>query len=224
MEQTHIVTRFDKDVSRIERLLENMAGLVRAQLLEALEALEKQDGELAQQVARKDQEINKLEVRIDELSVRLIALRQPMAEDLRRVVSTLKVSSNLERIGDYAKTMALRVSSISDEGPVESSIKTIRRMSELITSMLDDVMTAYLERDNALAEAVRLRDADVDQLNNALFREMLTYMLSNPRNIEAGIHLLFISKNLERAGDRIGNISEQATFLITGEIFENQDR
>ncbi len=222
MEPTHIASRFDKDVDRIERLLENMADLVRTQLLEAMQALETRDTDLAETVARQDRDVNRLEVRIDELSVRLIALRQPMAEDLRRVVSTLKVSSDLERIGDYAKTMSLRVTHLADEDPVESAVRTIRRMTDLVVSMLDDVMSAYLDRDNPLAEAVRLRDADVDQLNDALFREMLTYMLSNPRNIEAGIHLLFISKNLERAGDRIGNIAEQANFLITGEIVENR--
>lgn len=223
MEPTHIASRFDKDVDRIGRLLENMADLVRTQLGEAMQALETHDTELAQTVVEQDKEVNKLEVRIDELSVRLIALRQPMAEDLRRVVSTLKVSSNLERIGDYAKIMALRVAALSNEEPVESAVKTIRRMTDLVVNMLDDVMNSFLDRDAALAETVRLRDGDVDQLNNALFREMLTYMLSNPRNIEAGIHLLFISKNLERAGDRIGNIAEQANFLITGEIFENRD-
>lgn len=223
MEPTHIASRFDRDVARIERLLQKMAGLVGAQLAAAREALERGDGERAREIARRDREINRLEVRIDELSLRLIALRQPMAEDLRRAVSTLKVSNNLERIGDYAKIMALRVAALSGEAPAEPALRTIGQMTGLVVEMLDQAMRAYLGRDAALAESTRLRDADVDRLNNALFRDMLSGMLSDAGRIEAGIHLLFISKNLERAGDRIGNITEQATFLITGEIFENRD-
>lgn len=223
MEHTHIASRFDKDARRIEGLLVEMANLVRTQLKDATTALESQDIALSKRVVGRDREINHLETRIDEFSVRLIALRQPMAEDLRRVVSTLKVSSDLERIGDYAKIMARRVQVIANEEPVESATKTIKRMTKLVLSMLDDAMQAYIDQDAELAEAVRVADDDVDQLNTALFREMLTYMMSNPRNIEASTHLLFIAKNLERAGDRVVNITEQATFLISGEIYEDRD-
>ncbi len=218
MEHTHIATRFDKDVDRIERLLENMADLVQTQFLMAMEALEARDRDKARDVVRRDGEINVLDERIDKFSVRLIALRQPMAEDLRRVVSTLKVASNLERIGDYAKTMALRVDALADQAPSRAAVTLLRRMTDLVVSMLDNVMQAYLEHDHALAETVRLRDAEVDQLNDALLREMLGWMAAAPENVAPGVEVLFIAKNLERAGDRVGNIAEQARFLITGEI------
>jgi len=218
----HIVSRFDKDVKRIEKLLLKMTGLAVAQLEMATKALETRDMALSEKVAAGDKEINALEARIDELAVRLIALRQPMAEDLRHVVSTLKISTNIERFADYAKTMALRVPALASGKPVDSATKTIRRMSNAVASMMTDAMQAFVERDLALAETTHERDLNVDQMNSALFREMLTYMMENPRNIEASTHLLFIAKNLERAGDQVCNITEQVSFLVTGEIFENR--
>ncbi|NOR61040.1 MAG: phosphate signaling complex protein PhoU [Rhodobacteraceae bacterium] len=218
----HIVSRFDKDVKRIEKLLQKMAGLAVDQLEMATRALETHDTTLSQQVAEGDKEINALEARIDELAVRLIALRQPMAEDLRHVVSTLKISTNIERFADYAKTMAIRVPALASGKPVDSAIKTIRRMSNTVASMMTDALQSFIERDLVLAEATGKRDLNVDQMNSALFREMLTYMMENPRNIEASTHLLFIAKNLERAGDQVCNITEQVSFLVTGEIFENR--
>ena len=224
MEQTHIISRFDKDVKRIESLLLKMAQLATSQLANATKALETHDTDLSELVILGDKEINGLETKIDELSIRLIALRQPMAEDLRHVVSTLKITTNIERFADYAKTMAVRVPVLASGDPVDSATKTIRRMSALVASMLQDALQAFLTRDLELASATRLRDQSVDQMNSALFREMLTYMMENPRNIEAATHLLFIAKNLERAGDQVCNITEQVSFLVTGEIFENRDR
>jgi len=224
MEQTHIISRFDKDVKRIESLLLKMAQLATSQLVNATKALETHDTDLSELVILGDKEINALETRIDELAIRLIALRQPMAEDLRHVVSTLKITTNIERFADYAKTMAVRVPALASGDPVDSATKTIRRMSALVASMLQDALQAFLTRDLELASATRLRDQSVDQMNSALFREMLTYMMENPRNIEAATHLLFIVKNLERAGDQVCNITEQVSFLVTGEIFENRDR
>lgn len=222
MEHTHIATRFDKDVARIEKQLGKMAKLAEAQMENAALALKSQDTELSRQVVTGDQEINELENRIDELSVRLIALRQPMAQDLRQVVSTLKITTNIERFADYAKTMARRVPAIAGGEPVASATKTILRMTKLVNEMLVDAMKAYFARDLELAIETRERDQSVDQMNSALFREMLTYMMENPRNIEAATNLLFISKNLERAGDQVCNITEQICFLVTGEIFENK--
>ncbi len=223
MEHTHIVTRFDKDVKRIEKQLAKMAALAAAQMENAAKALVGQDTDISGQVVAGDKEINALEARIDELSVRLIALRQPMAEDLRQVVSTLKITTNIERFADYAKTMALRIPAVASGEPVDSATKTILRMSRLVNDMLNNAMQAYFDRDLDLASATRLRDQSVDQMNSALFREMLTYMMENPRNIEAATHLLFIAKNLERAGDQVCNITEQICFLVTGEIFENRE-
>ena len=219
----HIVSRFDKDVKRIENLLLSMAGLAVEQMKNATKSIEVHDTALSEQVRLGDQEINALETRIDELAVRLIALRQPMAEDLRHVVSTLKITTNIERFADYAKTMAVRVPALAEGDPVKSATKTIKRMSRTVASMMDDALKAFLTRDLDLATATRERDLGIDQMNSALFREMLTYMMENPRNIEAATHLLFISKNLERAGDQVCNIAEQVSFLVTGEIFENGD-
>ena len=223
MEHHHIVSRFDKDIKRIESQLTKMAELTIKQLESAIVAIETHDTELSQRIAKGDREINALEARIDELAVRLIALRQPMAEDLRHVVSTLKITTNIERIADYAKTMALRVPVLANGDPVDSATKTIRRMAEAVISMLRDAMTAFFERDLELSSTTRDRDLNIDQQDRALFRELLTYMMENPRNIEAATHLLFISKNLERAGDQVCNITEHICFLVTGEIFENTD-
>ena len=219
----HIVTRFDKDVQRIEKLLQKMASLAVEQLQNAMLALETRDAVLSEKVRKGDAQINALEARIDELAVRLIALRQPMAEDLRHVVSTLKITTNIERFADYAKTMALRVPALANGDPVESATKTIKRMSRLVAEMMQDAMKAFIERDLDLASTTHARDQSVDQMNSALFREMLTYMMENPRNIEASTHLLFISKNMERAGDQVCNITEQISFLVTGDIFENEE-
>ncbi len=218
----HIVSRFDKDVKRIENQLAKMADLAIAQLANATKALESHDTNLSEMVVSGDKEINALEARIDELAVRLIALRQPMAEDLRHVVSTLKITTNIERFADYAKTMAVRIPALASGDPVDSATKTICRMAELVMSMLQDAVQAFITRDLELASTTRLRDQSVDQMNSALFREMLTYMMENSRNIEAATHLLFIAKNLERAGDQVCNITEQVSFLVTGEIFENR--
>jgi len=223
MESTHIVARFDKDVNRIEKLLVEMTGLAVEQLKNATKAIEGHDAKLAEAVRIGDKEINALEARIDELAVRLIALRQPMAADLRHVVSTLKITTNIERFADYAKTMAVRVPALASGDPVESATKTITRMARTVASMMEDALQSFLKRDLELATATRARDQNVDQMNSALFREMLTYMMENPRNIEAATHFLFISKNLERAGDQVCNITEQVSFLVTGEIFENED-
>ena len=218
----HIASRFDKDVKRIETLLTKMTELAVEQLENATLAIETHDTDLSEKVRLGDQEINALEARIDELAVRLIALRQPMAEDLRHVVSTLKITTNIERFADYSKTMALRVPALAGGDPVTSATKTIKRMARTVASMMQDALQAFLTRDMGLAAATRERDLSIDQMNSALFREMLTYMLENPRNIEAATHLLFISKNLERAGDQVCNITEQVNFLVTGKIFENE--
>lgn len=216
----HIVTRFDEELARIEGLLVEMADVVQQQLLDAAEALKTGDEVLANKVRRGDKAVNDLETRIDELTVRLIALRQPMADDLRSAISTLKVSNNLERMGDYAKTSAIRTPLLSELTMAKSAVKTLRRMSKEVAAMLGDVMKAYVARDWEAAAEVRARDEDVDQMYSALLRELLTYMMENPRNIEPSFHMLFLAKNLERAGDQVTNIAEQVYFLTTGEVFE----
>jgi phosphate transport system protein len=220
MENTHIVTRFDKDLSEIEALLVKMADHVARQIKLSAQALINADDELAKSVASGDSEINRLEEKIDEKAIRLIALRQPMAEDLRSAITTVKVSTSLERMGDYAKTMSFRVRQVDDFSPMKSVLRSIVDMSDKIGGMLDLVMEAYVNRDLAKAEQARLADQEINDKTDALFRELLTYMMENPRNIEACTHLLFISKNLERSGDQVTNISEQVHYLVTGELLE----
>jgi len=220
MEHTHIVTRFDKDLSEIETLLVLMADKVSEQMKNSSKALKKNDTELAAKVAKADTEINELENQIDEKAIRLIALRQPMAEDLRSAITTLKVSQSLERMGDYAKTLSYRVDAVDDYSPMKPVIRRISKMSNQVAAMLDQVMEAYVKLDLELAEKARIADEDINDETSALFRELLTYMMENPRNIEACTHLLFISKNLERSGDQVKNIAEQVHYLVTGELVE----
>ena len=220
MENTHIVTRFDKELNEIEDLLVKMADLVGQQIKDSAKALQTGDDTLAKSVSMGDSKINRMEKKIDEKAIRLIALRQPMAEDLRSAITTLKVSNSLERMGDYAKTLSYRVRKVDDFSAMKPVLRTIVEMSEKIAVMLDIVMEAYVNRDLAKAEQAREADQGINEKTDALFRELLTYMIENPRNIEPCTHLLFISKNLERSGDQVTNISEQVHYLVTGALLE----
>lgn len=221
MEPTHIVARFDKDLNEIEKLLVKMADKVSEQMLSSAKALKNVDTELAKKVAKADGEINDLESKIDEKAIRLIALRQPMAEDLRSAITTLKVSSSLERMGDYAKTMSYRILEVDSFKGMKSVLRGISEMSLKVTKMLDMVMEAYVESDLPKADRARALDQEINDKTDALFRELLTYMMENPRNIEPCSHLLFIAKNLERSGDQVTNIAEQVHYLVTGNILED---
>lgn len=220
MESTHIVTRFDKDLDEIETLLVTMADMVATQIKQSAQALQNGDEAMAKGVSKGDSAINKLEERIDKKAIRLIALRQPMAEDLRGAITTLKVSASLERMGDYAKTLSYRVPQVENFKAIKPVLRSIVEMSDKVAAMLDMVIEAYVNRD--LDKALKARDADqgINDKTDALFRELLTYMMENPRNIEACTHLLFISKNLERSGDQVTNIAEQVHYLVTGELLE----
>ena len=220
MEHTHIVTRFDKDLNEIETLLVDMADKVAEQIKQSAQALINTDDTLAKTVSKADSVINRLEEKIDKKAIRLIALRQPMAEDLRSAITTLKVSSSLERMGDYAKTMSFRIREVDDFSSMKPVLRSIADMSDKIVIMLDLAMEAYVTRDLAKAKQARLSDQEINDKTDALFRELLTYMMENPRNIEPCTHLLFISKNLERSGDQVTNISEQVHYLVTGELLE----
>lgn len=197
-----------------------MGGLVEAAILDAATSLETRDEELAAQVRRNDRLIDELETRVNEEAARLIALRAPTAIDLRTVLSVMKISSNLERVGDYAKNMAKRTSVLVQMTPIEGSASDIRRMAKSVELMLKDALDSYIHRDVTLAQDVRLRDREVDQMYNALFRQFLTYMMEDPRNITGCMHLHFIAKNIERMGDHVTSIGEQVIYLVTGEMPE----
>jgi phosphate transport system protein len=158
-----------------------------------------------------------MEIEIDRQAVALLALRQPMARDLREIVSALKISGMLERSGDYAKNVAKRTVTLVEMPPVPSA-QTVARLGYLSQEMIKDVLDAYVERDPEKAEAVRQRDRDVDALYTSIFRELLTYMMEDPRSITACTHLLFIAKNFERIGDHATNIAEAVEFLVEGRL------
>ncbi len=216
--EAHIASIFDKDLRQIEDLVVTMGGLVEQQIENAAELIVSRDLELAQRLIASDKEVDAIEQEIDMLVVRIIALRQPKAQDLRAVLAALKVAADLERIGDYAKNLAKRMEVLVKGPPVGSSAKTIKRMCMMVRAMVKEVLDAYLARDIASADEVRLRDEEVDQIHNNLFRALLTYMLEDPRNITPCMHLLFISKNIERMGDHTTSIAEQIRFLIAGEL------
>lgn len=217
MDAAHIVSKFDEELNRIESLLLEMGGLVESQIQKAVVALRDQDNGSAEIILAGDARVNELEREIDELTVTLLALRQPVATDLRSAITAMKVSSNLERIGDYAKSMARRVGPIQGDGhSFLGSYASLTRMSDVVQSMLKDVLDAYVERDLDKAMAVWARDDDVDSMYNSIFRELLTYMMEDASNITAGMHLMFVAKNLERTADHVTNIAEQIHFLLTG--------
>ncbi len=220
MQDQHIASAFDRDLEAIQAQIMKMGGLVEAAILEAAISLETRDEERAEKVRAADKTIDALEESINEEAARVIALRAPTAVDLRLILTVIKVSANLERIGDYAKNMAKRTSVLSQMAPVNDSAGALRRMAREVEAMLKDALDAYIQRDAELAKDVIGRDRDVDQMYNALFREFLTFMLEDPRNITACMHLHFIAKNVERMGDHVTSIAEQTVYLVTGERLE----
>lgn len=216
METDHIVTSFDDELNQLHAIIAEMGGLCEQQLTYAIDALVKRNRLQAEQVIRDDKRIDQLEEEVDNLSLSILALRQPMAADLRCVIAALKTASNLERIGDYAKNIAKRSEALTQIEPVGSAPVTIQRMGELVSSMISNVLDAYLQGDGQKAEDVRARDEEVDLLHTSLFRELLTYMMETPGTITPCTHLLFIAKNIERMGDHATNIAEYVHFRIHG--------
>lgn len=213
----HIASAFDRDLEAIQAMLMKMGGLVEEAILSGAQALEKRDLELAEQVRAGDKAIDRLEELVNEEATRVIALRAPTASDLRTVMTVIKISANLERCADYAKNMAKRTTVLAEQPAFESTV-SMRKMAREVQMMLKDALDAYIQRDATLAEQVILRDEDIDQLYNALFRELLTHMMEDPRNITPCMHLHFVAKNIERMGDHVTNIAEQVVYLVTGEV------
>ena len=218
--ERHIATAFDRDLEAIQALIMKMGGLVEAATLDVTRALETRDEELSRQVRENDKAIDALEMQVNEEAARVLALRAPTAGDLRTVLTVLKIAGSLERMGDYAKNIAKRSTVLSQSSPIEGTSGTVRRMAKLVEQMLKDALDAYIRRDADLAADVRMRDQDVDQIYNSLFRVLLTHMLEDPRNITACMHLHFIAKNVERMGDHATGIAEQVIYLVTGEMPE----
>ena len=211
----HIVKAYDQDISSLKTMLAEMGGLAEEQLDNAIIALAKRDLVLADQVIAGDDKLDNLERAIEEKAILTIAKRQPMALDLREIMVTIRVSSDIERIGDLAKNTAKRTHAISEPLPRKLSVG-LSRMGAMAQIQLKDVLDAYSRGDDAKAMAVWRSDEDLDALYNSIFRELLTYMMEDPRNISMCTHLLFGAKNLERIGDHTTNIAENIHFLIHG--------
>ena len=217
MVEKHIVSGFDKDLESIEALIMKMGGLVEASIADATRSFETRDNPLAEEVIARDKMIDQLEASINAQAARVLALRSPNAVDLRLILSVIKVSGNLERIGDYSKNMAKRTGVLLELPEIENAGSSLRRLGREVELMLKDALDAYIQRDPNLAEQVILKDRDVDQLYNGMFRQFLTFMMEDPRNITPGMHLHFIAKNIERMGDHVTSLAEQVIYFTTAE-------
>jgi phosphate transport system protein len=213
----HTVKSYEDELNTLMAECARMGGLAEAQVADALEAVVRRDQSLAGAVVSRDEKLDVLEADIERKSIRLIALRQPLANDLRRTVGAMKIAHNLERIGDLAKNIAKRGLVIVEAEPMTPLTRSIERMGRLVVGRLKSVLDAYTSSDVERAVSVWSRDDEVDEHYNSLFRELLTYMMADPRTITACAHLLFIAKNLERIGDHATNIAEIVHYEITGE-------
>jgi len=216
----HISSAYDRDLERITTMILQMGGLVEEAILNSAESLANRDVALAEKVRKADKAIDALELQINEEAARTIALRAPVSKDLRAILTVLRLAASLERIGDYAKNIAKRTSVVVEMAPISGSDAALRRMAREVQSMLKDTLDAYTRGDAELAEVVRQRDQEVDQMYNALFREFLTFMMEDPRQITSCMHLHFMAKNIERIGDLTTNMAEQVIYLVTGEMPE----
>lgn len=214
----HIVRSYDAEFSELDRMTAEMGGLAESQLAGAVAGLTRRDPAQAEKAIASDRRIDTIERQLQERAIVMIAKRQPMANDLRHVMTVLKIAGDLERIGDLAKNIAKRALVLSAESQPRPLLAGIGHMAELALRQLKDVLDAFGARDDAKAIAVWRSDAGLDTLYNSVFRELLTYMMEDPRNISPCTHLLFGAKNLERIGDHTTNIAENIHFLITGQV------
>ena len=216
MASQHTAKAFDSDLTDLTRKVAEMGGLAEKQITDSVDALARRDSELARRVISKDASIDALQSEIEEKAILTIARRQPMAVDLREIVGALRVSNDLERIGDLAKNIGKRVLDLSGDFPSPKLIRGVEHMTTLVLAQLKQVLDAYAARDVSIALAVWKGDEEIDALCTSLFRELLTYMMEDPRNITFCIHLLFCAKNIERMGDHATNIAETVHYMIEG--------
>lgn len=218
----HIVKAFGEELTMLENGIAKMGELAKDQFSDALSALVHQDSDLSDKVLENDGKIDSLQEEVDRQILRILALRHPHADDLRAVIASLKVASTLERIGDYAKNIAKRATALIATPHSTVHFSSISRMGNLVQTMIRNVLDAYFEHDINKAADVRNRDEEVDQMHTSLFRELLTYMMEDPRNISSCTHLLFVAKNMERIGDHATFIAEQTYFLVKGTPPKNE--
>ena len=218
----HTMKAFDADLQDLARMVAEMGGFAEQQINDAVDALDRRDSLLAQQVIASDAQIDALQREIEEKVILTIARRQPMAVDLREIVGALRISNDLERIGDLAKNIAKRVLVLDSEFRSQKVMRGVEHMAELVLAQIKDVLDAYARRDAQKAIAVWRSDEGVDAVNNSLFRELLTYMMEDPRNISICIHLLFCAKNIERMGDHATNIAETVYYMVEGRMLGDE--
>lgn len=211
----HTVKAFDEDITRLRGLIAEMGGLAEVAVQNAMDALVKGDDALANEIIKGDKKIDALESEVDKLAVRVIALRAPMADDLREVIAALKIAGVVERIGDYSKAIAKASREIADRRRFEP-LTLLPAMGELAAEMVHDVLTAYGARDPVLAREVIAADQKVDNFYNSIFRNLVSHMVENPSTISTAAQLLFVARNIERIGDHATNVAEMVHFAATG--------
>ena len=224
MASDHILKRFDEDLERLNATINEMGGLTESQFAKALTAVRDMDTSVAEEVIVADARVDALDQAVQEQTVQLLALRQPMAVDLRVVLSSIKIAAALERIADYAKNTAKRGIVLAQSTAPTAAVAGIDRLGRLVRAALKDVLDAFADDDVEKAHDVWNRDEEIDQVYTGLFRELLTYMMEDPRTITACTHLLFMAKNIERAGDHVSNIAELVSFRSTGQSFAEARR
>ena len=212
----HLVKSYEGDLKRLREMIARMGGLAERQVADSADALIRRDTELAAEVVQRDVLLDNMEREVEQFCVRLLALRQPMAADLRLIVACMKISQDLERIGDYARNGAKRALIVSAQ-PLVGSMNGFERMAELVQDNLKGAIDALVENDAEKADAVWRNDEPIDGIYNGIFRELLTFMMEDPRNITSATHLLFVAKNMERIGDHATNIAERVRFAVLGE-------
>ena len=213
----HTIKAYDKELDTLERRIAEMGGIAEKMVVDAMDALSQADVTLAHHVVATDPRLDALQREIEEQAILTIARRQPMAVDLREIIGAIRVAGDLERVGDLAKNIAKRSLKIGLEARVPRAIVGLKHMNEVATELMKDVLDAYAQRDVERARAVWERDAELDALEDSVFRDLLTHMMEDPRNISFCAHLLFCSKNIERIGDHATNIAETVFYLVTGE-------
>lgn len=218
----HTLKAFDEDLNRVRALISQMGGLAEHQIREAMRCLSTKDLEGAARVIESDAKLDQLEVETERRAIQILALRAPMAADLRDVVAALKISSVVERIGDYAKNISRRVDKIDIESGHIEPLSLMPEMARIASEMLHDAINAFIERDAEAAIRVHERDRAVDDFYNSIFRTLLTHMMENPQNIGQATHLMFIAKNIERVGDHATNIAEMVHYAATGEYLTDR--
>ena len=220
----HTVKAFDQDIGELRALISQMGGLAEQAIHDAMKALQRGDVRLAETVRDKDKAIDAIEAEVERLTVRVIALRAPMADDLREVVAALKIAAVVERIGDYAKNIAKRVPMIHEGREKIEAVSLLPAMAQLASDMVHDVLDAFSARDAEKAAEICKRDSALDDFYDSIFRTLVTFMIENPQTISQVAHLLFVAKNIERIGDHATNVAEMVYYAATGQTLPDRER